>query len=1137
MGTLRGKGLDVRKRIVSTALTAFVLVLLLPIQARALTFAGSSGSPFTVGTSPTSVALGDVNADGKLDVATANSASHDVTVLLGDDGLGGFTPAALSPFAVDASSPISIAFADVNGDGKLDIATANYGSSNVTILLGDGTGAFTPAALSPFGINADNPASLAFGDVNTDGNLDLVTANYAAAGSVSVLTGDGGGGFAATAGSPYAVDSTNTNSVALGDVNADGKLDLATSNYASDNVSVLIGAGTGDFTPAVGSPFAVDGLNLKSVALGDVNADGKLDLATANSASDNVSVLLGNGSGGFTPAAGSPFAAGSGPYSVAFGDMNADGRLDVAAANNGSPDAVTVLLGNGSGSFAHAAGSPLGLSGVSDPVFTALGDVNADGTLDTVTASYFTHNVTVLLNASVRKATPSTPDSVFTSQTVGTISPAKTVTVTSGTGLATHITKVTTGGDHPDDFVITGDHCTAEVLGDGYASTCTVGVRFAPTTTGARSATLEVISDSPASPETVTLSGTGASDTDAPETTITETQGDVTADQTPTFRFVSDEPNSTFSCRVDAAAFASCTSPFTSATLANGAHTFEVKATDAATNEDPSPATFSFTVNTSLGADTDPPQTTITETPGDVTNDATPTFRFVSDEPNSTFVCRVDAEAFAACTSPFTSSTLANGPHTFEVKATDAATNEDATPATFSFTVNTALGADTDPPQTTITETPGDVTNDATPTFRFVSDEPNSTFRCRVDAAAFATCMSPFTSATLANGAHTFEVKATDAFTNEDATPATFSFTVNTALGADTDPPQTTITEAPNNVTNDATPTFRFVSDEPNSTFKCRIDTDPFASCASPFTSTTLVNGPHSFEVKATDAFTNEDATPATSSFTVDDSVVGGPDNDPPETTITEAPDGVTADPTPTFRFVSDEPNSTFECRIDTDAFASCTSPFTSFTLSDGSHTFEVMASDAVSNEDASPDMVTFTVDATGPTTAIGTDPVEGSTVSSRRPSISFSSDDDDATYRCRLDGGSLSSCNSPFAPTSDLADGSHTFEVVGRDEFGNAGNTDSRTFFVDATGPTVIITGPDKVKTRTRVAVTFTLTSEVDATFECAINSASFTSCTDPHTTAKLRPGRYILHVRAIDTHGNTGPVTDKPFKIVKKA
>ena len=169
-----------------------------------------------------------------------------------------------------------------------------------------------------------------------------------------------------------------------------------------------------------------------------------------------------------------------------------------------------------------------------------------------------------------------------------------------------------------------------------------------------------------------------------------------------------------------------------------------------------------------------PPDTTITGGPSGLTNAHVSTFTFTSSDAVSTFECRVDAAAFAPCTSPFTTSSLANGAHTFEVSAIGAVGDTDPTPASRGFTVDTVA------PQTTITGGPTGTTNDNTPTFTFTSPDAGSTFQCRIDAAAFAMCTTPFTTA-LAQGAHTFRVRATDAAGNSDQSPASRAFTVSTA--------------------------------------------------------------------------------------------------------------------------------------------------------------------------------------------------------------------------------------------------------------------------------------------------------------------------------------------------------------------
>jgi hypothetical protein len=172
-------------------------------------------------------------------------------------------------------------------------------------------------------------------------------------------------------------------SVAVGDLNGDGKSDLVTANYSDNNVSVLLGGGLGDFATSVN--FAA-GVGPHEVAIGDFDGDGDADLATANFGTNDVSVLLGNGLGGFSAATG--FAVGTGPWSVAIGDFNGDSKLDLVTANSGSNN-VSVLLGNGLGAF----GAATNFAVASYPRSIAVGDLNNDGKLDLVAANRDSNNV------------------------------------------------------------------------------------------------------------------------------------------------------------------------------------------------------------------------------------------------------------------------------------------------------------------------------------------------------------------------------------------------------------------------------------------------------------------------------------------------------------------------------------------------------------------------------------------------------------------------------------------------------------------------------------------------------------------------------------------------------------------------
>ncbi|MDQ3712260.1 MAG: FG-GAP-like repeat-containing protein [Acidobacteriota bacterium] len=342
-----------------------------------LSFATSN---FDVGIDPTSVTTGDFNGDGKLDLATANSNENTVSVLLGD-GTGGFSMA--TNFGV-GNGPRAVTTGDFNGDGKLDLATANSNENTVSVLLGDGTGGF--GAATSFGVGS-LPISITTGDFNGDGRLDLATANNVS-NNVSVLLSNGTGGFSAA--SNFLISGTSPFSITTGDFNGDGRLDLATANIGSDNVSVLLGNGTGGFnSTAVGVGVGNDPL---SITTGDFNGDGRLDLATANYGSDNVSVLLGNGTGGFSTASNFP-VSGTNPQSITTGDFNGDGRLDLATANTGSAN-VSILFGDGTGGFGAATSFGVG----SLPTSITTGDFNGDGRLDLAAANLFFNGVTVLLN-------------------------------------------------------------------------------------------------------------------------------------------------------------------------------------------------------------------------------------------------------------------------------------------------------------------------------------------------------------------------------------------------------------------------------------------------------------------------------------------------------------------------------------------------------------------------------------------------------------------------------------------------------------------------------------------------------------------------------------------------------------------
>ena len=390
------------------------------------------------------------------------------------------------------SVALSVAVGDFNRDGVPDLASAN--ALDVAVRLGTGTGSFGSATEFPAG---SGPRSVAAGDLNGDGFPDLAVANSTSH-DVSVLLGTGTGSFGTATNFP--VDLAPS-SVAVGDLNGDGFPDLAVANENSTYASILLGTGTGSFGAASVAPTGF--LGSRSVAVGDLNGDGFLDLAVANGSTDNVSVLLGDGTGSFGILAGSTFPVGAGPRSVAVGDFNWDRHLDPAVANENSGD-VSVLLGDGTGSFETATNFPVSSNSGTKPVSVAVGDFNGDHRLDLATANQSLY-LSVLLNTT-RMFLVTPTNLSFGTQASETIGPGQAVTIDWGNYPGT-IHRVRVSGVDDEDFLVVNDGCTGET---GDPGNCVVKVRFAPSSAGAKSASL-VIRTNIDEALTVPLTGTGGS--------------------------------------------------------------------------------------------------------------------------------------------------------------------------------------------------------------------------------------------------------------------------------------------------------------------------------------------------------------------------------------------------------------------------------------------------------------------------------------------------------------------------------------------------------------------------------------------------------------------------------------------------
>jgi len=342
------------------------------------------------------VTVGDFNGDGIPDLAAVNQYTYTLSVLLGN-GDGTFT---LKSSPSVGNDPISIAAGDFNGDGIPDLAVANSGDNTVTVLLGNGDGTFTTRSTPAVG---NGPDSIAVGDFNGDGIPDLAVAN-GADNTVTVLLGNGDGTF--TLKSSPGVGSVPS-SIVVGDFNGDGIPDLATANCGActegqpdDTVTVLLGNGDGTFT-LKSSPTA--GNAPDSLAVGDFNGDGILDLAVSDlyGLDSTVTVLLGNGDGTFTT--GSTLRVGTNAASIAVADFNQDGIPDLATVTDTT---ITMLLGNGDGTFTTGPTPSLG----SPASGLAVADFNGDGTPDLAIPLYYSATVTVLLNQNAETATATLSD-------------------------------------------------------------------------------------------------------------------------------------------------------------------------------------------------------------------------------------------------------------------------------------------------------------------------------------------------------------------------------------------------------------------------------------------------------------------------------------------------------------------------------------------------------------------------------------------------------------------------------------------------------------------------------------------------------------------------------------------------------
>jgi dienelactone hydrolase len=474
------------------------LPITLPVE---LSFGGAA---LGAGSAPTSAVVDDFNGDGKLDLAVANNSGNNISVFLGK---GDGTFQAPVNYGTGANPVSGMIAGDLRGNGKLDLVVPNNGGDTVSVLLGNGDGTFQAAVNYSTG---PSPTWVAVGDFNRDGKLDLVVADQnctynptkCGVGTFSILLGNGDGTFQAHVDHHTPQGAEGLNSVAVGDFNNDGILDLAVAagiGGGGTQISLLLGKDDGTFRSGVNYTA---GLNPAAITTADFNHDGKLDLAVVNNIG-SVSILLGNGDGTFQTHV--DYGTASFPFgTVGTADFNEDGNLDFAVANSGS-NTVSVFLGNSDGTFQPQFQINTG----SGPRGAVVGDFNRDGRPDLAVPNFSDNTVSILLQNGTVALLP--PSLNFGVQLIRTKSAEQKVTLTNVGTTTLNIGSIAlTGRDFSEH-----NNCPSSLPPKGH---CTINVAFMPTALGPRAATLTITDDGTGSPQSVPLSGIGV--TSGPNATL-----------------------------------------------------------------------------------------------------------------------------------------------------------------------------------------------------------------------------------------------------------------------------------------------------------------------------------------------------------------------------------------------------------------------------------------------------------------------------------------------------------------------------------------------------------------------------------------------------------------------------------------
>ncbi len=584
-----------------------------------------------------------------------------------------------------------------------------------------------------------------------------------------------------------------------------------------------------------------------------------------------------------------------------------------------------------------------------------------------------------------------------------------------------------------------------------------------------------------------------------PETVITSAPQKKTYLRHAVFTFKSDMSEVYFQCNLDGGGWSDCASPVTYDAVGVGHHRFMVRAINVADMPDPEPAVYEWDV-VKYGSG----KLLKEEFAGYVSGEVFDLSKIIKLGDGESYLCSIDSGEWKKCDSKIDISDLENGKH--NIRIVKGVRDSSGGVVFESGVTEVNFIIDTTPPDTILLSGPGGFSGNSV-SFDFTSTEKNSTFICKLDDRKWTGCSSPYSLSGLSEGMHQISIAAIDPAGNIDPTPVVVSWIV------DITPPVVTIISHPAPEELEPYAQFEFTSSEPGEIY-CRIDGSGWEICNSPFESSFLLNGTHTFEIYAVDLAGNSGKIVSYSWMV---------DVEPPNVTITKKPPLFSNSTSATFILSSTKSKVTFKCKLDNKRWKLCSGGSKYSGLSEGSHTFQATAIDEYGYEDPTPAEYTWTVDTTPPDTSITGKPRNPS--NSTSATFTFQSNEP-GTFQCSLDGGAWESCSSPKSYAS-LPEGYHTFEVRARDLAGNESSAVSYTWDIDTTPPLLSITSTPHDPTDFKSAHFEFTSNERVRYFQCKLDNGNWTDCSGgTEDYSGLSSNYHTFYLRSQDIAGNVSEV-----------